>query len=120
MRGVKMLHRHIVAGLLALVLLLTAQAAAVAHAAPGPSGQMELCTGTGPVMVYMDEAGNPTGPPVYCPDYALSLIVGIQADGIAPVPITQRWGHLSGGVVLGAVSAQAPVVLRARGPPVLG
>ncbi|WP_424984439.1 hypothetical protein [Microbulbifer sp. S227A] len=48
---------------------------AIARAAPGPAGQIELCTGSGPIMVYVDEAGAPVGPPHLCPDFALSLLL---------------------------------------------
>ena len=56
---------------------------AVARGLPGPSGQMVICTGTGPVMVSVDADGAPVGTPHICPDAALSLI---QAAFDSPVP----------------------------------
>lgn len=61
--------------LLVVMVALTGQAMAVARGASGPTGQIELCTGSGPVMVYVDESGAPVGPPHICPDFALSLIL---------------------------------------------
>ena len=111
------MRRHILPVLLSLLVMLTAQAAAVAHAAPAPSGRMELCTGNGPVMVYVDADGQPVGDPVYCPEFALSLILGLEVPVVAPVAIRL------GSVDIAAVVAVAPVVSRdglvrgARGPP---
>lgn len=59
---------------LAFLLALTGQSMAVARGAPGPAGQMVICTGTGPIMVSVDESGAPTGPAHICPEAALSLI----------------------------------------------
>ncbi|KIC43352.1 hypothetical protein RA27_08770 [Ruegeria sp. ANG-R] len=55
-------------------------------------GQMVLCTGSGPVVVYMDEDGQPTRAPHYCPDYALSLLGAVhqaQIDVPLAPPLTQ-------------------------------
>ena len=108
--------RSLAAFVLALLIAVTAQAAAVAHAAPGPTGRMEICTGTGPVMVYTDETGAPTGPPVYCPDFALSLVLALDLP--APV-IGARDAHLLTLTVPETLSgtAQALPDAQARGPP---
>lgn len=66
------------------MIVLTGQAMAVARGASGPAGQIELCTGSGPVMVYVDEAGEPVGPPHICPDFALSLILQVAEPDILP------------------------------------
>ncbi|WP_245222580.1 hypothetical protein [Ruegeria sp. HKCCSP351] len=59
---------------LSLLLVLTGQGLAMSRGMDKAVGQMVLCTGTGPVVVYMDENGQPTAPPHYCPDYAISLL----------------------------------------------
>lgn len=59
------------------MIVLTGQAVAVARAAPGPAGQMELCTGNGPVMVYVDNSGAPVSPPHLCPEFALGLLLAV-------------------------------------------
>lgn len=103
---------------LVLLMVVTGQGMAVARAAPGPAGQIELCTGTGPVMVYVDENGEPVGAPHICPDYALSLILHVAAPDVA-LHLVETVRRLS------AVreDLQSPVARQphtvARGPPVL-
>lgn len=85
--------RPLCALLLALVLAFTGQGMAVARGAPGPDGSMVICTGTGPVMIYLDADGTPTSPPHLCPDCAMSLLqTGINAALTlrAPVPVMVR------------------------------
>lgn len=102
--------------LLALMLALTGQSLAVARAAPGPSGEIVLCTGSGPVMVHVDETGAPTGPPVWCPDGAFGLLnlVGIAAPAL-PLRTARRetlpWRDAA------QARALRPVPARARAPP---
>ncbi|WP_372574516.1 hypothetical protein [Ruegeria jejuensis] len=66
------------------LLALTAQGLAMSRGVSASVGQMVICTGTGPVMVYVDEDGQPTRPPHYCPDYALSLLGALDVVEIAP------------------------------------
>ena len=83
--------RTYLALLLALLLVVTGQSLAVTRGSGGPAGQMVLCTGAGPLMVYVDENGAPTGPPVYCPDFGLTLFNAmILADLGATGDITGR------------------------------
>ena len=69
-----MLLRPYLALMLALLLAVTGAALAVARGAPTPAGQMVICTGTGPVMVYLDADGQPTEAPRYCPEAGLALL----------------------------------------------
>ncbi len=92
-----MLNRSIIAVLLALVLGLTSQSMAVARGASAATGQMVLCTGTGPVAVYLDAEGQPTAAPHICPDAALNILV----DG--PVTLLDAPAPL---IVFGAVGLQ--------------
>ncbi len=71
---------------LSLLLALTAQSVAESRGISAAVGQMVLCTGTGPVVVYMDEDGQPTKAPHYCPDYALSLLGAVTPDQL-PQPV---------------------------------
>lgn len=72
---------------LVFLLALTGQGMAVARGAGGPSGTLELCTGTGPVMVYLDENGAPIGPPFICPDWALTLLSHVATpDTVSNLP----------------------------------
>ena len=68
---------------LSLVLVVTGIGSAAARGMPGPAGQMVICTGHGPVMIYLDEHGEPTRAPHLCPDGALSLL---QMAGDMPAP----------------------------------
>lgn len=79
------LFRTYTALTLVLLLVLTGQSMAVARGHTGVSGQMVLCTGTGPVMVYVDENGSPVAPPQYCPDTALNLLAAVVLPDVTPV-----------------------------------
>ncbi len=102
---------------LSLLLALTAQSVAASRGMDRAVGQMVLCTGTGPVVVYMDENGQPTKAPHYCPDYALSLLGAVFADQL-PHPLAPdrvQPGPLRGtsDLVVALVHGQS-----ARGPPI--
>jgi len=75
---------------LALMLALTGQSMAVARGSTGPAGQMMLCTGTGPVAVYVDETGAPVGPPAFCPDCALTHLTAIATPDLGDWPVPAR------------------------------
>ena len=111
------LRRQILPWVLSLLVALTAQAAAVAHAAPGPSGQIELCSGTGPVMVYVDETGQPVGDPVYCPDFALTLILALDVAPVLPVPADEEFSRSRPDFAPKAEWSQTSGHPLARGPP---
>ena len=64
---------------LALLLALTGQSMAAARGAPDPSGQMVICSGSGPVAPDAGHDSQPAEPPPYCPDCALHVL-----DGVAP------------------------------------
>lgn len=64
--------------LLALMLALTSQSMAVARGAAAASGKIVLCTGAGPVAVYVDAQGQPTGAPHICPDSALNVLFDVS------------------------------------------
>jgi hypothetical protein len=67
---------------LSLAVLLTAHSAAAARGTQDATGQMVICTGTGPVTIYVDSEGQPTRPPHYCPDCIMHLL-----DAAAPVAL---------------------------------
>lgn len=66
--------RALVGVVLVMGLVLTGHSVAVARGLSGSVGFMELCTGTGPVMVAVDADGVPVGPTHICPDYGLALL----------------------------------------------
>jgi hypothetical protein len=102
---------------LVFLLALTSQGMAVARGTTSMSGPIQLCTGTGPVMVYVDENGTPTGPPMICPDWALMLI----ADTSAMQPVMTVPGGLCRAVWTSddvAVGDRFRPRTSARGPPI--
>ena len=111
------IFRIYVAIALSLLVTLTAQGAAVARAMPVAIGMMELCSRSGPAMVYMDENGQPTAPPHLCPDMAPALVlaIGLPAAELSP-PTTASCAEVSDGVV--AAPRKALLSPLARGPPV--
>lgn len=103
--------------LLAVILALSGQSMAVARGASTPTGEMILCTGTGPVTVLVDAEGKPTGAAKYCPDCVMSLLQAVAAGADWPV-YQARVGQMrrvTSGLFLAA--ADQPVA-QARGPPV--
>ncbi len=106
----------VLALLLALVMVLTSQAMAVARSAAGPSGLIELCTGTGPIMVAVDANGQPVGHPHICPDFAAHAFdVGAGMAPCAPVRQIARALRFDT-LPVTALSRIAPAP-QARGPP---
>lgn len=103
---------------LSLILVLTGQSMAVARGKPDPSGQMVICTGTGPVMISVDARGNPAGPTHICPDAALSLI---QADFAASPMAEPRIANTICYRATIRVDQEGTLVAaqQARGPPAL-
>jgi hypothetical protein len=112
------LRTHILSALLAILVAFTAQGAAVARTMPDAAGQMVLCTGSGPVMVFLDENGEPTAPPQLCPEYTAGLIVALSepALSLASEAAWQRQSAEHFNVGLKVLSFGTP---NARGPPVL-
>ncbi|MEQ9695068.1 hypothetical protein [Shimia sp. SDUM112013] len=89
---------------------------AIARGMPTASGFMELCIGTGPVMVPVDAEGNPTGPSHICPEFSLSLM-----DAVAPVPALaapdESRGRKIGEAYAVSFRVIRPVETSARAPP---
>ena len=80
--------RSLSALVLALMLALTGQSMAVARGASAATGQMVLCTGAGPVAIYVDAQGKPTSAPHICPDSALNVaMAGTVVLAAAPMRI---------------------------------
>ncbi|EEE37124.1 hypothetical protein RKLH11_960 [Rhodobacteraceae bacterium KLH11] len=77
------LFRSLLPFALSVLVILTGQGVAASRGVDRAVGQMVLCTGTGPVVVYMDDEGQPTQAPHYCPDYALSLLGALHPVQIA-------------------------------------
>ena len=72
------LFRRYIGLFLAAALLLTGHSASASRFERDATGQVVLCTGAGPVSVYVDENGTPTGPPHFCPDCITHLLDLVQ------------------------------------------
>ncbi|EEW56646.1 conserved hypothetical protein [Ruegeria sp. TrichCH4B] len=112
------LLRRYTALLLAAALLLTGHSAAASRFARDATGQVILCTGTGPVTVYVDENGEPTGAPHICPDCITHILDLAQSPMVflAPAAVTRQAHRLPS-------RAQSDVATertaRARAPPLV-
>ncbi|GHH01725.1 hypothetical protein [Pseudodonghicola xiamenensis] len=104
---------------LVVVMALTSQSMAVARGAAGVAGQIEICIGSGPVTVYVDDSGNPTGPPHICPDFALHFLAFVTPPAILPAPLTLEVRRLSA-CQRGLCSGRPVPTARARDPPSVG
>ncbi|WP_424832921.1 hypothetical protein [Ruegeria sp.] len=103
---------------LSVLVILTGQGVAASRGVDRAVGQMVLCTGTGPVVVYMDEEGQPTRAPHYCPDYVLSLLGAVldpQVDMPQPPETPRHTVLLNADGLIAAPVPQTP----ARAPPAL-
>ena len=101
---------------LAFVLILTGQSMALARTAPGPDGQIVLCTGTGPVAVLVDDQGQPVGPSHICPDCALSLFQAL-AETAPEIAAPTSWLRAHPVEFTLVFHSPAPRPAVARGPP---
>ena len=102
---------------LVAIMALTSQSMAVARGmAMTATGQIVLCTGTGPVSVYVDDNGQPVGRPHICPDCALHLLAAVAAPDIAPVPLAVA-AHKQAFVRPTTRAETAALTTSARGPP---
>lgn len=102
--------------ILALVMVLTSEAMATARVTPTAAGLIDLCTGTGPIMVAVDANGQPVGHPHICPDYAAHAF---DVGGVMAAPrAVQQTRHRLRFVTPSQSGLATPVPPpQARGPP---
>jgi hypothetical protein len=96
--------------LLALVLVLTSQSMAVARGGSAATGQMVICTGSGPMAVLVDADGQPVEAAHLCPDATLQVLTDVDA----PLPAFLRAGRV---LVPEAMRACAPCTRALRQTP---
>lgn len=102
---------------MAFVIGVTSVQLAAARGQSPAVGMMEICTGTGPIHIIVDENGAPTGKIMICPDYALAFF----ADPLPNAFEAQRtdiWRTLWRGATSVVSAAQTIPESQARGPPV--
>ena len=101
---------------LALLLAVTGQSMAVARGMPGAEGSIVLCTGTGPVMVTVDDNGQPVGPPHICPDFA-AMLFAVHAEPPLAVSAPVVRGMALRPADTSVTTARRGQRATARGPP---
>lgn len=67
--------------MLALVVTLTGHVSASVKGSRDATGQMVICSGSGPVIIYTDEDGQPAQAPHYCPDCVMHLLDAVAGPG---------------------------------------
>lgn len=102
--------------LLALVLALTSQSMAVARGATAASDRIVLCTGTGPMAIYVDAEGKPTHAPHICPDSTLHVLFEVE-EGYLRIPQTLVWDEPAIPTRLGARPTMPRPCPPCRAPP---
>ncbi|WP_254429185.1 MULTISPECIES: hypothetical protein [unclassified Ruegeria] len=103
---------------LSLLVTLTGQGFAVSRGVDAAVGQMVLCTGSGPVVVYVDAEGQPTQAPHFCPDFALTVLGAVSmAEAAIPDAPKQPQPRLKRG--LGDLITPSVASQSARAPPSL-
>lgn len=113
--------RHLIRSYLTLFLVfaitLTAHSAGAAAGMRDAAGQMVICSGSGPVVIYVDADGQPTRAPHDCPDCisaALDVVLPVQhAEHATPEPM--RRGEFFVAIRL---QSRMPLQAGARSPPV--
>ncbi|MFT6457354.1 hypothetical protein [Pseudophaeobacter arcticus] len=102
--------------MLALVVTLTGHVSASAQGARDASGQMVICSGSGPVTIYVDKDGQPTKAPHFCPDCVMHLLDAVAGPDALVVP---AYGGQAFDRLLGAAGCShlMRVAATARAPP---
>lgn len=101
---------------LALTVALTAHSAAARQGERNAAGQMVICTGTGPVTIYVDSEGQPAKPPHNCPDCVMHVL-----DAVAPpaglLPPVEVSSEVAADQQAALASVQQILQASARAPP---
>jgi hypothetical protein len=72
---------------LALMIALTGHVSASVKGARDASGQIVICSGNGAVTLYVDDEGQPTTAPHFCPDCVMHLLDAVASpDAMALRP----------------------------------
>ncbi|MEK0164157.1 DUF2946 family protein [Phaeobacter sp. JH20_36] len=103
---------------LALIALMAVTGVSAQAGMRDATGQMVICTGTGPVMVYIDSDGQPVSPPMDCPECLtftadLALSLPLPAQSTLPRQLTRDLGESA------AILPMVRLAAWARGPPEL-
>ncbi|WP_158644543.1 hypothetical protein [Paracoccus jeotgali] len=103
--------------LLILILSLTSQGLAMAHAQPRSESQATICLGSAVLVVTVDAEGQPVQRRVLCSDMAAQLMAAVATDPALP-PLL-RLGHvLPPELRHSTPRGHVPPRAQARGPPI--
>ena len=108
--------RHVTTLALMLMIGVTSVQLAAARGQSPAVGTMEICTGTGPIHILVDENGEPTGGVMICPDYAMAFFADVWAASPTAVRI-DAWQEVWVGQTGVAAYHLIRVETQARGPP---
>lgn len=108
---------HITALALACLIAFTSVHIAAARGQSPAVGTMEICTGTGPVHILVDQNGEPTGGVMICPDYAMAFFADVWAQPPEFGPVVLWRTVWQPRAAVQAVSILEKTA-QARGPPV--
>ncbi|KIC15132.1 hypothetical protein RA24_09465 [Leisingera sp. ANG-M6] len=101
---------------LALTVALTAHSAAARQGERNAAGQMVICTGTGPVAIYVDSDGQPAKPPHNCPDCVMHVLDAVMQPAGLVLPVVVC-SEASAGRQAALASVQHILNASARAPP---
>lgn len=101
---------------LALTVALTAHSAAARQGERDAAGRMVICTGTGPVTIYVDSEGQPVTPPHHCPDCVMHVLDAV-AQPVGLVLPAAACSEVTAGQQTALASVQGVLRATARAPP---
>ncbi|WP_291732529.1 hypothetical protein [Leisingera sp. F5] len=101
---------------LVFAVALTAHSAAARQGARDAVGQIVICTGMGPEVIYVDSEGQPVQPPHSCPDCVMHLLDAVAPPAGFPVP-GQLVGRLDAVSENAAIGSYCEPSATARSPP---
>ena len=103
---------------LVLAVTLTAHSAGAMRGMRDATGQMVICSGTGPVVIYVDADGQPARAPGNCPD-----CITLSMDALAPpLPVQLALREPQGKAQLLTpehIQSRMPLRACARAPPLV-
>lgn len=103
--------------LVALSLVISGQAIALAKGASPATGHMVLCTGHGPVVLFTDANGDPTAPPHMCPDCTLAALSAAPEAHAVPLALDARARPVVWTQSEQAIQTSRSPTTQARAPP---
>ena len=106
--------------LLALAIALTGHSAGAMRGSGAAAGQMVICTGTGPLVVYTDAEGRPVPPPHICPDCVMQPLDAVAAMPALLLPVQLAASPAARTPEPARPRGSAPRHVHARAPPAAG